>query len=1027
MRRFTLLCFVLGLLVFNIPTSFSQKEFKGKLLPEKNLTGTTLNSISPDPVYPGTFDVTFSLYIQSTDLEYADRVEITLPTGWVINSVSHIPENSDCECTTTEGNTGQMVWWQINETMPSYWGPWYGLTDFIANVTIADCSGSPWDIGWTAIGDYYGQAPHTASGIYSMSCTETPPAYIQITPNVFCQNYNGSFSEGGNVTFELDLEAGTGYNFSLCGDDLCCGGDYIGYVDGDLTMYDGTMTQVWYIDGESSCNYNASTKPDYPAGWAPSSTGTYYLKVDDFSAGACTAYTLAYQIASPVLSLTTSCQTVDGSFGTGEGVYYEMYLTTGNDYNFSTCANDPCAGGTGYDVDFRMYNAAGSQLWYIDGSGSCSYHASTYGQAQEDWTPPADGCYYLYIDEYGTGSGSVDYTLAYISASAFVLTNDLCADAITVTCGSATAGTTTGATFDNAGTCGTSNTQPGVWYKITGTGNTFSADLCTGTSWDSKITVFEGTCANLICVDGNDDFCSLQSRVDWFAENGIDYYILVHQYGAGGGAFTLTLDCTSPVTATWQGDDNTDYNDWFGANNWDIQDVPGSTTDVILPAGLTYYPTLDRNGICDDITMHSDENGTATLLDNGNLSVSGTATVERYFSGNDPDYHLISSPISNATASVFLNMYLMSFNPLPSAPYGPPDFGYSNIINPATGLTVMRGYALFSALADENTVSFEGNLNFGNRSRSYNLNGNNPDGWNLFGNPYPSSIDWNAVTIPGSMNGEVHYIEASTGADISYVSGGGGGGRYIPPMQGFFISALTAGSLQLTDAVRTHTGADTYYKSEMDNLLVLEASGNGFKNEARIYFNGEATNEHDRLFDAYKIITTSNPLLPQIYSITPEGVKLAINGMPETNMVPVGIMTGNPGEYMISATETSDFANVILEDLLTGFKTDLLKESYSFEYGLNESENRFIIHFTPLAISENPTNSINIYSFNQEVYISVPEGGMGTVKVYSLMGQEVTNSPINSTLTKIHISNMGHYLVEVISNGGVITKKVFVK
>ena len=124
--------------------------------------------------------------------------------------------------------------------------------------------------------------------------------------------------------------------------------------------------------------------------------------------------------------------------------------------------------------------------------------------------------------------------------------NDLCANAEVVTCDNSYPGTTADATWDDVGTCGTTNTQPGVWYVFTGIGDMVSADLC-GTTWDTELGVFEGPCGALTCIDGNDDYCGLQSRVDWFAENGVDYYILVHQYSTTGGAFTLNIDCNSPL------------------------------------------------------------------------------------------------------------------------------------------------------------------------------------------------------------------------------------------------------------------------------------------------------------------------------------------------------------------------------------------------------------------------------------------------------------------------------------------------
>jgi hypothetical protein len=492
------------------------------------------------------------------------------------------------------------------------------------------------------------------------------------------------------------------------------------------------------------------------------------------------------------------------------------------------------------------------------------------------------------------------------------------------------------------------------------------------------------------------------------------------------GAYEL-VSPTSPGSLTWTGAMN---NNWHNPYNWNgSSTLPNATTDVTIPAGLTNYPTVANNGACNNMFFGSSASGTATILDKGNLTINGLATIERYFSGNDPDYHLFSSPVVAATAEPFTGMYLMSFDPLPSAPYGVGnDWGYTDIVDPLTALNVMEGYALYSDQVT-NTVSFTGSLNIGNQSHSFNLNGNNPYGWNLLGNPYPSSIDWDLVTIPPEMNAEVHYIDASTGADIEYIAGGGGGagsGRYTPPMQGFFVSAISAGTLQLTNACRTHTDAGTYYKSD-NNLLVLEASGNGFANKTQIYFNGESTNEHDRLYDAYKIITSSNPLLPQLYSVTPTGVKLGINGLPETDLVPVGMIAGNPGEFTISAVETSNFENVVLEDLVMGIKTNLLTDSYTFTTGLNEPENRFIVHFTPMAVSETGEEVFNIWGSENEIRVNAPAGINGLIKVYNVMGQEISTSSVSGNTTTISVKNSAYYIVRVMADNLVINKKVFVK
>lgn len=126
--------------------------------------------------------------------------------------------------------------------------------------------------------------------------------------------------------------------------------------------------------------------------------------------------------------------------------------------------------------------------------------------------------------------------------------NDQCAGATVVTCGNNYTGSTSLATTtgDPSGTCGTSAGTPGVWFKFTGNGNTVTASLC-GSSYDTKIQVYSGSCGALACVTGNDDFCGLQSQVSWAAASGTDYYIFVGGYSSATGNYSLTMSCVAPT------------------------------------------------------------------------------------------------------------------------------------------------------------------------------------------------------------------------------------------------------------------------------------------------------------------------------------------------------------------------------------------------------------------------------------------------------------------------------------------------
>ena len=127
--------------------------------------------------------------------------------------------------------------------------------------------------------------------------------------------------------------------------------------------------------------------------------------------------------------------------------------------------------------------------------------------------------------------------------------NDDVCSAEAVTCNSTTSGTTVNATTDGLATCGTAQGQPGVWYRIEGNGDDYVASLC-NTSWDSKISVFSGTCTNLTCVGGMDDngpACSgTAASYSWTSVVGEIYYILVHSYSSTN-TFDLEVTCTPPI------------------------------------------------------------------------------------------------------------------------------------------------------------------------------------------------------------------------------------------------------------------------------------------------------------------------------------------------------------------------------------------------------------------------------------------------------------------------------------------------
>jgi len=104
--------------------------------------------------------------------------------------------------------------------------------------------------------------------------------------------------------------------------------------------------------------------------------------------------------------------------------------------------------------------------------------------------------------------------------------------------------TSAGATIDTVPSCGSASSQeaPGVWYTIIGDGRAITASTCTGTDFDTQISIFTGSsCDELMCVDGNNDACGSQSRVDFQSIQDQTYHVLVHGVGGTSGTFTMFI------------------------------------------------------------------------------------------------------------------------------------------------------------------------------------------------------------------------------------------------------------------------------------------------------------------------------------------------------------------------------------------------------------------------------------------------------------------------------------------------------
>lgn len=616
-------------------------------------------------------------------------------------------------------------------------------------------------------------------------------------------------------------------------------------------------------------------------------------------------------------------------------------------------------------------------------------------------------------------------------------------------------------------------TTVGAWID-TFTGSTFSMNP--GDVFFNITATYVGDGSDVLGVgatelnfqfSSKDEGGKLSKGVTEIIDASFTLFDLTYEVPAGGVNVPMVAEANM-----WTGAVN---NDWFEAGNWSDAVVP-TTEDVIIDvtakgdpvifggsattgaltvmtgAGLAVDVSSDltTSGLftCDgDFELLTDATGySGSFIDMGGLAGAGTFTMDRMVTcttGGDPNdpedpfgWHYISAPIDGLSTDDMLDFYVnqwdetagmfMNYAGSPTIP-----------CDPFAGTETLDGMEVFSVKFDElfattcpSTITngpvlmYSGPftaLHTGPYSAAATVTAGAYAGWNQFANPYPSGLDlnaivWDANAIPGAALYDCSnygYWSPATGA------------YSMPVGNGFFTEFTAPGTFSLTGAERAHN-PDFYYKEDITSLLVIEATGDETSDVTYIRFMENAQAGFAPDGDFHKLFATTEGLA-QIYT-TAGADQLAINALPATDMVPMGFTSATSGEYTIGAIETSEFAEVYLQDIVTGDVTDLLNDSYTFDYVTGDDANRFIIHFAPVGIGELNAQNVKIWSHDNNIMVNVPADVTGEIAVYNMMGQEVARTDIEAFETQIQVSDVNtNYVVKVISDNSAVTGKVYVK
>jgi hypothetical protein len=482
-------------------------------------------------------------------------------------------------------------------------------------------------------------------------------------------------------------------------------------------------------------------------------------------------------------------------------------------------------------------------------------------------------------------------------------------------------------------------------------------------------------------------------------------------------------------TCNWTGTASTD---WNSTSNWSNSIVPTNAHHAYIP-NVSNNPVIGVNvdATCKNLTLEggttltiqSNASGDGSLIVNGVLDNSGLFKVERYLTGSK--WHLVSSPITNALSEVFLNIYLKSYNEATNT--------FGSLITPTTTpMPVGQGFSVWTNAASE-TRTFSGTINYGSITPSVQLTGtaSSATGWNLIGNPYPCSLDWDAAsgwTKTGIANSVYVW---SNNQYASYVGGvsTNGGSRYIAMGQGFFVQA-TSGSanISMDNNVRVHNSVG-YMKTDAEepsDIIRVKVNKGISSDETVIAIRENGSDLFSFETDAVKL--PGSITSPQIHTVKTDDSQLAISALTQVENV--------VGKYVYIDFAETGTHQLLYTHTLTGTyiprlfdtKKQMLVESnspYSFEATVGEPSARFqFIESLPMSVN-NPQNSSNltVWESNNKLFVVCANDEIiKQISIYSVEGNLIYQG-VQSSYDISHLSK-AMYLVKVITNKQIVTKKI---
>lgn len=452
-------------------------------------------------------------------------------------------------------------------------------------------------------------------------------------------------------------------------------------------------------------------------------------------------------------------------------------------------------------------------------------------------------------------------------------------------------------------------------------------------------------------------------------------------------------------------------------------------------------------------------------------SVTGRVTVQRFMDVADNVDRFISSPVTNAPVSQLqddfsitgeftgtsfpctgcenngenLWFYVESVQGHISNGYMEwPTTTNTQVLTPGVGYDVYMWNGV-SAL----TLDLSGPINQGTIPFTITQTDSSPpnaddDGWNLLGNPYPSSIVWNTSNWPQSQMWTTVYVWDASGFYRTWDSNSLSGNLLngvIATCQAFWVYALApTATLSITEAAKTSL-AGGFHREKSRTLpgitMKLSHDGKAAADESYLLYREDATREFDRGMDAPKLIGANEKMA--IASLDQNGRKIAYNYLKRESLdapLPLYVKGIDAGIYSIelSLTDHDDNSFLYLVDAYLGKSVKMSTgKPYMFqvpEGGSIYTDRFFIVSesqlesLTERLISLYPNPAVDVLN------IRVHSPHVSALYMLDSFGRCIQSFDLSlraagekDVSVDVHSLATGVYLIKAVSSGRIVAEK----